>query len=94
MRGGSFSLVGLETGASNSVTKERVFSKPEALEVMRKWRNLDGREVLMSYAYSAAQRALSRSGSATTRRHAREGYAQWEDGPQKARFWCLGGKIW
>ena len=57
VRGGSFSLVGIETGAANSVTKERVFSKPEALEVMRKWRNLDGREVLMSYAYSAAQRA-------------------------------------
>ena len=56
-RGGSFSLVGLETGAANSVTKERVFTKPAALEVMRKWRNLDGREVLMSYAYSAAQRA-------------------------------------
>lgn len=57
IRGESFSLVGVETGAAASATKERVFTKPESLNAMRKWRNLDGRDVLISYANSAAKRA-------------------------------------
>ncbi len=57
VRGESFSLVGVETGASGSATKERVFAKTDSLNRMRKWRNLDGRDVLMSYADGAARRA-------------------------------------
>ena len=57
LRGESVELVGMLSGSASSVTKERQFTKPAVLNSLRKWRVMDGEELMQAYAYGAAQRA-------------------------------------
>ena len=71
-------LTGVRAGLEASPTKERAFTTAQARNIMRKWRDLDGRNVLLDYAHNAAKRAsvAERFGN---------NFANWRDFEEKIR---------